>query len=151
MPLDDALRAALAAPFPAEQIELKPGATSRKPDKVTALALAYVDPRVYQDRLDFATSGDWSVEYRPLGTNAIICRLTICGVAREDVGEADPKDPNAATVAVAQAFKRACASFGLGRYLYSLEQYWGLYDEQSKKFKEPARIVSHLYKQAGLK
>ena len=149
MPLDDALRAALAAPFPAEQIELKPGATNR--DKTKALALAYVDPRVYQDRLDFATKGDWTVEYRPLGTNAIICRLTICGVSREDVGEAPASDPNAATVCVAQAFKRACCAFGLGRYLYQLEQYWGLYDDQTKKFKEPARIVDHLYKKAGLK
>lgn len=94
--------------------------------------------------------GAWSVEYRPFGQNAIICRLTVCCVSREDVGEAASNDPNAATVAVAQAFKRACSTFGLGRYLYALDQVWGEYDEHKKRFVYPDRIVQHLYKQAGL-
>ena len=64
---------------------------------------------------------------------------------REDVGECDARDENAATTAVAQAFKRACAAFGLGRYLYNLPQAWGAYDEQRKAFTDPAAIVAQMY------
>ena len=110
---------ALTRPFPVHLVELKPGSLNQ--EKTRALALAYVDMRAYQARLDEVVGPDgWSVGYRTLGDRAVICRLTILGVSREDVGEADPEDTNAWTSAVAQSFKRACASFGLGRYLYSL-------------------------------
>ena len=61
-------------------------------------------------------------------------------------GEADPKDKNAGTVAEAQAFKRACVAFGLGRYLYDLAQVWarGSGDSKSFKFENPARIVDEM-------
>lgn len=49
MTLDD-IKEALRAPFPITAIELKPGAVNR--EKTKALALAYVDARAYQDRLD---------------------------------------------------------------------------------------------------
>jgi hypothetical protein len=39
-------------------------------------------------------------------------------------GEAWADLDNAATTASAQAFKRACASFGLGRYLYNFGETW---------------------------
>ena len=38
----------LTAPFPPHVIELKPGAVTK--DKTKALALAYADPRAYEDR-----------------------------------------------------------------------------------------------------
>src|SRR5437867_3836851 len=81
-----ALYAELIAPFPMELIELKPGKVNGK----RALALAYADARAYQERLDQVVGPDnWSVEYRPLGAYAVLCRLTILGVVREDVGEVD--------------------------------------------------------------
>jgi hypothetical protein len=52
--------------------------------------------------------------------------------------------------AVAQAFKRACAAFGLGRYLYHLLQMWGDYDSRRKAFKDAERIACELYRHAGL-
>src|SRR6185503_14469247 len=113
----------LTKPFPLELIELRPGATTK--DGKRALALAYVDMRDYQNRLDDVCGPDgWSVSYRPWGERAVICTLTILGITREDVGEADPNDENSATIAVAQAFKRTCTGFGLGRYLYNLPQVW---------------------------
>lgn len=145
--LSPEIRTALLAPFDIAVIEIKPGATTK--DKTRALALAYADSRAYQDRLD-ALGLVWMTEYRPLHQDALICRLTINGVWKEEVGEPNPRtDPNRTTIAAAQAFKRACAAFGLGRYLYSLEQIWAEYDEQKKCFRDPKRVIEQMYRTAG--
>lgn len=138
------IHAALCRPFPIAQVEVKPGAIANG----KALALAFVDSRAYQARLDEIAGPDgWSVEYRPLGERAVICRLTILGVTREDVGEADPAEANWATCMIAQAFKRACAAFGLGRYLYGLPRVWA--ELSGKAIKDPEAAIQRLY--AGIK
>lgn len=140
----------LTAPFPISLIEVKPGATSK--DKSRALALAYADARSYQQRLDEIVGAlGWSVTYRRISDRALVCRLTVCGVAKEDLGEcSDPNDPNFWTIASAQAFKRACAAFGLGRYLYSLPRLWADYDPQRKAFTSPRSVIEQMYRQVGL-
>lgn len=146
------IRAQLCAPFHPSIIELKPGATN--PDKTKALALAYVDARHYQQRLDDIAGPDsWSVEFRPVSDRSTVCRLTVCGVVREDVGEAETSDPNQATSAAMQAFKRACAGFGLGRYLYTdLPQLWADCEQRGKTvvIKDIAGIVEQMYHRADI-
>lgn len=123
----------LYAHFSAKDVDFRPGATTK--DKTKAIGLAYVDKRVYEDRLDqFVGPENWSVEYRAIGEKAIICRLTIYGIVREDVGEYTGDDLATYPTAVAQAFKRACSAFGLGRYLYSLPQVWAEYDADKRRF-----------------
>jgi hypothetical protein len=51
-------------------------------------------------------------------------------------GEEWAEDPNALTSAEAQAFKRACSNFGLGRYFYSFAEMWVDLDE----YKHPREI-----------
>lgn len=144
------IHALLLLPFPRKVVELKPGAFPRD-DKTRALALAYVDARVYQARLDLlAGAQGWSVEYRQLSERALLCRLTILGVYREDVGESDTREANATTSAAMQAFKRACAAFGLGRYLYALPQLWADYDDAKKTFVKPEQVVREIYARAEL-
>ena len=139
---------ALTAPFALDQIAIKPGAVTK--DKTKALALPYVDLRTYQDRLDAVVGLDgWSVEYRPTA-NGLICRLTILGVTKEDIGEPSSDGDNPATEALAQAFKRACTAFGLGRFLYHLPTVWADYDETRKSFKDAERAIYDIYKRAGL-
>jgi hypothetical protein len=140
----------LVAPFDIGLVEIKPGATTK--DKAKALALAYADSRAYQDRLDAVVgAANWEVRYRMVSVKALVCRLTICGVTKEDLGEcADSDDPNFWTVASAQAFKRACAAFGIGRYFYSLPQPWAEFDAQRKQFTDPRRVIEKMYHQAGL-
>lgn len=122
---------ALSEPFPSKYVEWKPQQVSK--DGTKALAAAYVDARRYQERLDLVCP-DWSSKIELLADGRVAkVALTIAGVTREDVGEADPSDPNTVTTAVAQAFKRACAAFGLGRYLYFLPLDWCDYDPQRKK------------------
>ncbi|TXH52979.1 MAG: hypothetical protein E6Q97_14230 [Desulfurellales bacterium] len=133
----------LAAPFHPSRITWKPGAISGKKDK--ALALAYADVRAYQNRLDEVCGLDWSVSYTPWGER-IICHLTINGVTRSSTGEADSdaeRSEIAGTSAEAQAFKRACAMFGLGRYLYQLPALWVEYDASTQRFTEKSKVRLH--------
>lgn len=143
----------LAAPFPIAQVEVKPGSVSR--DGTSALALAYCDWRLYAERLDAIVGPErWSIQLVPWGPTRVIARLTILGVTKDSSGEGDPSDPNCGTIAEAQAKKRACAEFGLGRYFYSLPRLWGRGEGDRKSFRfaegEERRLVSEMYRKAGL-
>ena len=139
MELSKEMMEALAQPFPAEVIQWKPGATNG--EKTRGLALAYVDLRHYIDRLNEVAGPDWSDDYEvQVQGTVVLCRLTICGVTRADVGEAPPNDENTATTALAQAFKRACVKFGLGAFLYRLPRMWVEYDAQRKCFTDAALV-----------
>lgn len=136
----------LMEPFKPEHITWKPGAT--KGDR--CLALAYADLRAYMERLDEVCDLDWSVEYMPWGNDRIIARLTIDGVTRASTGEMAKQDvlnEMGGTVAEAQAFKRAAAMFGMGRYLYDLPSVWVAFDAQAKKIsKEGQTELDNRYK-----
>lgn len=129
----------LRKPFHPSQVTWKPGATSR--DGTAALGMAYADVRAYQNRLDEVCGIDWSVSFTPWG-DRIICHLTISGVTRSSTGEGDAQSERseiAGTAAESQAFKRACAAFGLGRYLYNLPAVWADYDKERRTFSEKGR------------
>jgi len=143
----------LRKPFHPAHVTWKPGAVSK--DQTKALALAYADLRAYQNRLDEVCGLDWSVTYTPWGER-LVCHLTIQGVTRSSSGEPDSQAApgalsaeNAGTTTEAQAFKRACAMFGLGRYLYNLPSVWVEYDLNTNHFTEKAKaklegiIVQH--------
>jgi hypothetical protein len=129
---------ALQEPFPSAYIEWKPQSVSK--DGKRALAAAYVDARRYQERLDLVCPG-WS-SHIELAANGQVAKvaITIEGVTREDVGEASAEEANTVTTAVAQAFKRACAAFGLGRYLYFLPQQWCDYDAEKRRIINPPTL-----------
>ena len=139
---------AMAEPFSVMSVEWKPGATTQ--DKSKALALAYVESRVYIARLNELAGGEWSDEYQVITLPdrvAVICKLTIFGVTRTGDGEAlfgtgddERVDPNLVTSASAQAFKRACVKFGLGAYLYDLPQVWCDYDAKARRIVNPPKL-----------
>jgi hypothetical protein len=90
--------------------------------------------------------------------------LTICGVTHTDYGEsfltvssrngAAREDENSATEAYSQGFRRACAQFLLGRYLYNLGKLRLPYDPEHKRLAitkgEHIAWVEKLYMNAGL-
>jgi len=130
------LYAQLCQPFDERDLRYRAGAVSR--DKTKAQALPYVEPSVYEDRLNQLVPGDWSVTFDPWGEQRVICRLTIHGVTRSSTGEAgDGPDGIAGTRAEAQSWKRACAKFGLGRYLYAIAPTWTDYDANTRKITPP--------------
>ncbi len=146
----------LRKPFHPSVIEWKPQATTK--DSTKAMACAYADVRAYQDRLDEVCGMNWEVSYLPWGENRVVCHLTIFGVTRSSTGESDSQSERSeigGTAAEAQALKRACSCFGLGRYLYNLPQVWVELDPATKKFTDKAKakldgvIVSHYQRHAA--
>ena len=147
------LSSQLAEPFPASAVAWRAGSVSR--DKKRAQALAYAEPRVYEDRLNEVLGPDWSCRFTSWGEQRLICELTVRfrdedgevrEITRTSSGEFDSSDRVAqGTAAEAQAFKRACSKFGLGRYLYDLPASWVGYDENSRRLTEtptlPARSL----------
>jgi len=111
----------------------------------------FADPRAYTDRLNelFSPSG-WTRTYSVQTVNnveravsnkgscitgkvLVTCTLTIFGLGTHSgTGEEWADDANAMTSAEAQAFKRACVCFGLGRYLYDLPRCWVALDEHRR-------------------
>jgi len=134
----------LAEPFPASAISWRAGSVSR--DKKRAQALPYAEPRVYEDRLNEVLGPDWSCRFITWGDQRLLCELSVrvqdeAGEVREvtrtSTGEFDSGDRVAqGTAAEAQAFKRACSKFGLGRYLYDLPLTWVGYDEATRRLTE---------------
>ena len=138
--------AALEEPFDPREIKWRVKNTTA--DKRRGQMIAYADPRAYTDRLnELFTVRGWTREYsietinnveRKSGNGSQIagklvvnCRVTIYGLGTHSgIGEEWADNENAGTAAEAQAFKRACSCFGLGRYLYDLEGGWVDLDER---------------------
>jgi hypothetical protein len=124
----------LQEPFAPDAITWLPGQATK--DGAKCMAMAYGDLRAYMKRLDEVCGMDWSCRYVAWGEDRIMCELTIAGVTRTSTGEMGAQDEKreiGGTVAEAQAFKRACAMFGLGRYLYELPSVWVAFDNAAKK------------------
>ncbi len=143
----------LRKPFHPSAVTWKPGSVNKEGTK--GLALAYADIRAYMSRLDEVCGMAWSVTYTPWGER-IVCHLTIEGVTRSSTGESDSQSERSeigGTSAEAQAFKRACAMFGVGRYLYTLPTVW--VEMEDKKFTDRAKarlegvIVAHYRREMG--
>jgi hypothetical protein len=104
--------------------------------------IPFADPRAYTDRLNhiFTPTG-WTRTYDVSTVSAVsrmkrdkviqsgkvlvTCALTIHRLGcHTGSGEDWDDEQNAMTSAEAQAFKRACTCFGLGRYLYNFAEVW---------------------------
>ena len=159
------IRIQLLDPFDPAEIKWRVTATSSQqgrngPVKRGQL-VAYADQRAYTDRLNeiFGEWG-WTRTYnvqvaqnfeRTLNKGAngqkqsVICAkvvvvstVSVSGLgSHTGVGEEWADDENSATRAEAQAFKRACACFGLGRYLYDLDKIWEDLDQYNRPVRNP--------------
>ncbi|MHB8412543.1 MAG: Rad52/Rad22 family DNA repair protein [Candidatus Acidiferrales bacterium] len=147
--LEHLLRA-LAEPFDPRVVKwVVTATTSGTSGKKRGLVAPYADPRAYIDRLNVLfTPAGWTNEYdfeviqncprktrEGVSTSVkvmVVCRVTIHGIGTHaGTGEEWAGDDNAVTGSDAQAFKRACACFGLGRYLYSVPQLWVDLDDRN--------------------
>ena len=133
----DEIMAALSAPFTLDEVKFRPQNVRNN----RALALAYVDSRVIQDRLDYVLGIDnWQDSYQLLPDNSVLCKLRIRlgthWVTKMDVGSPSeqPDGGDRMKAAFSDALKRAAVKFGLGRYLYRLPAIWADYDAQKKQF-----------------
>lgn len=121
--LDD-MFARLRAPFLPDQVSWRIGATNA--NKSQGLALAYIDARDVADRLDEVCGpANWACSY-PHANGKTVCAIRIrCDgewISKED-GAGDT-DHEAVKGALSDAFKRAGARWGIGRYLYDVPTLW---------------------------
>jgi hypothetical protein len=114
--------------------------TTKGQQPVRGQVVPYADQRAYTDRLNaLFTPAGWTRKYSiHTGANfersadqkiaakvLVTCELTIFGLGSHSAtGEEWADNSNAGTAAEAQAFKRSCACFGLGRYLYYFTGSW---------------------------
>jgi hypothetical protein len=117
----------LQEPFYPEAVEFRvQGKVNEQTGR--AAAVAYVDARAVQDRLDNVVgAGQWSFDWTPLvieNGEVMIAKgtLTIHGVSKSDAGTASNFEQSLG--AVSHCFKRAAVHWGIGRYLYALPVSW---------------------------
>lgn len=133
----------LAEPFEPTEVKWKPQLVRNS----RALACAYVDARVVEDRLDaiFGVAG-WQDSYQPLENGAVMCRLRVRvgqeWIEKSDVGgQSDQPDEGDRTKsAFSDALKRAAVKLGIGRYLYRLPSVWVDYDPQTRQLKTKPQL-----------
>jgi hypothetical protein len=140
--------ALLEVPFDPRVIEWRVTNTTKGSGHPRGQVIPYADQRAYTDRLNalFSPAG-WTRKYtvhssanfqraKDQKTTAkvfVTCDLTIFGFGSHSAtGEEWADDENAGTAAEAQAFKRSCACFGLGRYLYHFTGTWVDLDDRKR-------------------
>jgi hypothetical protein len=138
-----AITGALSTPFEPREVKFKPQMVKNN----RALALAYVDARVIQDRLDEVLGVEgWQDEYQLLPDGSVMCklRLKLGGewVTKVDVGSPSeqPDGGDRLKAAFSDALKRAAVKFGIGRYLYRLQSQWVDYDPVKKQFTQTPQL-----------
>ena len=132
-----AVQAALAEYFDPDEVRWKPQSVKGN----RALAIAYIDARLVQDRLDSVVGvSGWRTAYRPADGGSVECQLSLRlsgeWITRADVGSPSeqPDDGDRLKAAYSDSLKRAAVAFGIGRYLYRLPHQWVDYDPMTKKF-----------------
>ena len=135
----------LLTPFHPNDISWR--VTNKSRDGKRGCVIPYADQRAYTDRLNLTvTPAGWTRNYsvatvspvtrvrknQAIQTGKVIvtCVVTIALLgSHTGTGEMWADDENAMTRAEAQAFKRACSCFGLGRYFYDFAEMWVDLDE----------------------
>lgn len=116
----------LDAPFPSEDIEWRIQQAGKSGEKVWAKVLAYVTNRAIMKRLDeVCGKAGWRNEYRDIPNNGGV----ECGISIKVDGEwitkwdaAENTQVEAVKGGRSGAMKRAAVQWGIGRYLYNLEE-----------------------------
>lgn len=122
--IDDALLLQLKNPFPPEKVKYRIGATNS--DKSMAIALAYIDSRDVQKRLDEVVGiSNWRSRMERFD-GGFVCTIDIRingeWVSRSDAAGDTHVEP--VKGGASDALKRAAAQWGIGRYLYYLPNQW---------------------------
>lgn len=120
------IEAKLKAPFPESDVQWRISRCGVSNGKPWARVLAYIDARAIQDRLDevFGFAG-WSIEYEHTG-GGVMCGISARiyqpepWVIKWDGADATDIEPFKG--GISSAMKRAASAWGIGRYLYNLEE-----------------------------
>lgn len=130
---DNEIMKGLKAPFDPKDIEWKTQSASQRDGKTKVLVVPYLDARAIMDRLDEVVGPFWKSEYQQMTVETangpkrgFSCRLSIKigdeWISRVDGAEVS--DIESIKGGHSNALKRAAASWGIGRYLYNLPNFW---------------------------
>lgn len=120
----------LAAPFPESAVKWRSALSGiNGKGEPFVLAVPYIDARAIQDRLDQVVGAEnWMAEYRQGPGNGTMCKLSVringSWVSKED--GADQSEIEPIKGGISNSFRRAAVVFGIGRYLYALNQFYGI-------------------------
>lgn len=102
--------------------------------------LPYIDARTVFDRLDAVVGpGGWETNLERLDTGVYLCRLTVLGVTRSDVGVAGENESEREKAGASDAIKRAAVQFGIASYLYDLDLPAVKLEKHGKDWRLPQR------------
>jgi hypothetical protein len=111
--------------FPADEIEWRLQQAGEKNGRVWAMCVPYVTNRAIQSRLDDVVGpGNWKNEFRPGPDGGVMCGLSV-RVGDEWVTKwdgAENTDVEGVKGGLSSAMKRAAVQWGIGRYLYGLDE-----------------------------
>lgn len=130
----------LSAPFPVSAISWRVGSTNG--DKTKGMALAYIDARDAQDRLNEVVGPfNWQSRHEVSGDKRVTCHV---GIRNPENGEwvwksdgAGETDYEGEKGSYSDSFKRACVKWGIGRYLYDVDSPWVAIEQKGKTFVIP--------------
>lgn len=143
----------LHKPFPPSEIEWRVGSTNS--EKTSGLALAYLTARHVMERLDEVVGPEnWQTRYE-FNAGTAVCYLSV-RIAGEWVTKADgagSTDVEAEKGQISDALKRAAVSWGIGRYLYNMNNVWVDIEAAGRSFRikrdQYAKLEAALLKQFG--
>ena len=127
----------LREPFKSSEIEWKIQVTTK--DKTRGMAVAYLDARAVQKRLDEVVGPfNWKNVYSLWHDNSQICGISIFHTERNEwvtkFDGAENSDFEPVKGGLSDSFKRAATVWGIGRYLYEMDGVWVEIEQKGKSY-----------------
>lgn len=125
----------LTAVFPVEQLKWRIISVFEKENKLQGIIAPYIDSRNLMNRFDNVLGCNWSCDYKIINCNsltAVECTISVNTaegrIARADIADIDMNSSfgNGSILksGYSNSFKRAAVAWGVGRYLYSLGNFF---------------------------
>lgn len=128
---------ALAKPFESKDIEWRIGQAGKNGDKIWAKVLAYITNRAIMNRLDDVCGpANWRNEFIAGPQGGVLCGISV-KVNGEWVTKwdgAENTDIEAIKGGLSDAMKRAGVQWGIGRYLYNLDEGWAVVGDKGEHY-----------------
>ena len=105
----------LRRPFTPEAVRFKVQTVFKEASG--CIIVGYIDARLATERLNYVMGANWQDEYEALPDGLLLCRLSVDGVIRQDVGSGYKGKG-----LYSDALKRAAVKFGVGQSIYAIPQ-----------------------------
>ena len=132
----------LQAPFAANDVEWRVQRTVKTQNGIKAIVMPYVTNRAIMSRLDLVFGmGCWKNEFTLVENFGVKCRIYAKvndeWIFKEDGAEMKPNDNiDPIKTAYSNSQKRCAVQFGIGRYLYSLDEVWVDLKERGQNYQK---------------